>query len=96
MSNFSIINNFYIYTKNFSKIINFTAFSHINDYYIHYLNYLQSNNEKFLLLNFLSGFAMKLINSVISKNIYNFYLVDPICKNSRILTLASKYENYTK
>ena len=96
MSNFSIINKFYTYIKIFNKIINFNNFSHIDNYYIHYLNYLQSNNLKFLLLNFLEVSPVKLVNSIINKNVYNFLLVDPISRNSRILTLASKYENYTK
>jgi hypothetical protein len=78
-------------------IINFLNFFHIDNYYIQSFIYLQNNNnhKRFWIENFLWLFTFKLINTIILKNVYNFYLVDPICKNSKILTLASKYENYT-
>lgn len=78
----------------FKNIINFFNFSHIQDYYIQHLIYLQSNYKKYLPLDFLWISSFKLVNSIILKNVHNFYLVDPICKNSKILALASKYENF--
>jgi hypothetical protein len=93
-NNFSAINNFYKYIKSFKNIINFFNFFHIDNFYIQNLIYLQKNDKKFIPYNFLSFSSFKLINSIILKNVHNFYLVDPISKNSRILTLASKYETY--
>ena len=96
INNFSIIDNFYTVLKHMKTIINFSNFFHIDNYYIQSFIYLQTNNnhKRFFIKNLLWLSSFKLINTIILKNVHNFYLVDPICKNSRILTLASKYENY--
>lgn len=94
-NNFSIIINFYTYLNQFKHIINFSSFFHIGDYYMQNLIYLsKNNNTKMLPLNFSDLFSFKLMNTIVLRTVHNFYLVDPISKNSRILTLASKYENY--
>ena len=73
----------------------FSSFFHISDYYMQNLIYLsRNNNNKILPLNFIDLFSFKLMNTIMLRTVHNFYLVDPISKNSRILTLASKYENY--
>jgi maltodextrin utilization protein YvdJ len=85
--------NFYRYLNNFKDIINFQGFFHLQDYYMDNLIYLQ-NHKKFLLLDFIWLSSLLLVNTVILKTVYSFYIVDPISKNSKILTQASYYESY--
>jgi hypothetical protein len=80
--------------SSFKYIVNFEWFFHTGDFYIETFIYLQGNIKRFLILDPYFPTSCLLINSAISKNVYSSYLVDPITKNSKILTLASSYENY--
>ena len=91
-NNFSIINNFYLYTNFLKKIIYYSFIDYtqkkVNTYKI-YKNF--NINILFLCFN------NKLINSLFAKTISNTYLTDPITKNSKIMNICSnkiKYNNF--
>lgn len=86
-SNFSIINNFYLYFNYFNKVIKFINLK-LNNFYIKYFISVDNLNIDFMILNFsklLFIFSFKLLNNILIKTIYNSYFVDPITKNSKIL-----------
>jgi NADH-quinone oxidoreductase subunit G len=90
-NNFSIINKFYDYFDYFRNLIDYLNFSD-NKYYYNF-THLQKNYKRFFIIEFLWLSKFKIINSIILKNTYNYYLSDPISRNSKILNLTYKYDN---
>lgn len=83
-NNFSILNNFYIYTNFFNNLINYYYF----DLIIKKINILKIyKNINIKIYNFYINY--KFTNSLLSKTISNSYLTDPITRNSKIMNICS-------
>jgi NADH-quinone oxidoreductase subunit G len=93
--NFSIIEKFFDIILFFNKLIHYDClfFSSIN-YFLNNLRlffWYENWSKKIIFLQFITFFfnKYKLINSVLSQIINNYYQTDIFCRNSKIMSLCS-------